>query len=154
MGNISDKLKQAEVKTLPKNDYLITAAKKDDNNVQHVYVKDKVQKSTLLFCASFIATICIIYLISYMANTASNAHSMNSAQFLGTSIGIAMASPSIIVSGIGTLFSWLGFFGNKKSFALVAGILFAVSMLLMIPWFMFNVVQMILCFIAYAKMKK
>ena len=88
-----------------------------------------------------------------MNGTVEKMDAMSSAEKAGTSIAMGLASPSIIVSGMGTLFAWLGWLFKMRGFALTAGILFAVAMVLMIPWFMFNVIQMILCFVAYAKMK-
>ena len=114
----------------------------------------KKKRPIILLIAAIIATICFVYVVSYMSGTTSKMDNMSSAEKAGTSIAMGLASPSVIVSGIATLFTWLGFFFNMKGFALTAGILFAVAMVLMVTWFMFNVVQMVLCFIAYAKMKK
>lgn len=106
----------------------------------------KKKKSVILLFACLIATACLIYIISYMSSvdTASP----------GGAIAMTLATPSVICSGLGTLFSWIGWFSSHRGYALTAGILFAVSMMLMTPWFMFNVVQMVLCFIAFATMKK
>jgi hypothetical protein len=43
---------------------------------------------------------------------------------------------------------------GKRAFALVAGILYAVAMVLFLAYFFFVLAQMILCFVAYAKMPK
>lgn len=113
----------------------------------------KKKRSFLLLLAAIIATLCFVYVVSYASDSMKKMESMSSAEQVGTSIAMAMASPSMIVSGIGTLFAWLGWLFKIRGFALTAGILFAVAMVLMIPWFMFNVVQMVLCFIAFARMK-
>ena len=115
---------------------------------------EKKKRSFILLLAAIVATICLVYVISYVSGSLNKLDSMTEAEQAGTSIAMAMASPSIIVSGIGTLFAWLGWLFKTRGFALAAGILFAVAMVLMIPWFMFNVVQMVLCFIAFARMKK
>lgn len=117
-------------------------------------VEKKQKRSIILLIAAIIATICIVYLLSYVSDSVNKMDTMSDAEQVGTGIAMAMASPSLIVSGIGTLFAWLGWLFKTRGFALTAGILFAVAMLFMIPWFMFNVVQMVLCFIAFAKMKK
>lgn len=106
----------------------------------------KPKRSVILLIASLIATACFVYIISYMNNTAGTS--------TGANIAMAMATPSVICSGFGTFFAWLGWFSRHRGFALAAGILFAVAIVLMLPWAMFNVVQMILCFIAFATMKK
>lgn len=112
-----------------------------------------MKKPVILLIAAIIATICFVYVVSYMNKTSESVDTQSGTEALGTSIAMALATPSVVVSGFGTLFAWLGYLLCKKGFALTAGILFAVAMVLMIPWFMFNVVQMILCFVAYAKMK-
>ena len=114
----------------------------------------KKKRSVILFLACIVATVCLVYVASYMAESTQKIANISSAEAAGTSIAMAMATPSVICSGIGTFFSWLGFFSRKRGFALTAGILFAVAMVLMIPWLMFNMIQMVLCFIAYATMKK
>jgi hypothetical protein len=43
---------------------------------------------------------------------------------------------------------------NKRGFALTGAILYAVSMVLFIPYFFFVLVQTILSFIGFAKLKK
>ncbi len=42
---------------------------------------------------------------------------------------------------------------NKHEFALTGGILYAVGMVMFIPYFFFIIVQMILSFVGYARMK-
>lgn len=42
---------------------------------------------------------------------------------------------------------------NRRAFALTAGILYAVAMVLFPMYFFFVVVEMILCFTAFARMK-
>ena len=43
---------------------------------------------------------------------------------------------------------------KKRGFALVGAILYAVAMVLFIPYFMFVIVQMILSFVGFANLKK
>ena len=117
-------------------------------------IAEKPKRSVVLLIAAIIASLCMVYLLSYMSNSANKMNSMSSSEQAGTTIAMALASPSLIVAGIGTIFSWLGWLFRTRGFALTAGILFAVAMVLMIPWFMFHIVQMILCFVAFAKMKK
>ena len=104
------------------------------------------RRSIILLLASLVATACFAYVVSYMSG-------VNTGE-TGAAIAMAMATPSVICSGIGTLFCWIGWFSRRRGFALTAGILFAVAMVLMIPWLMFNVIQMVLAFIAFATMKK
>lgn len=43
---------------------------------------------------------------------------------------------------------------KKRGFALAGAILYAVATILFIPYFMFVIVQMILSFVGFAKLKK
>ncbi len=106
----------------------------------------KQKRSVILLIAALIATASFAYLVSYMITTGGTS--------AGAAIAMTLAIPSVVCSGFGTFFAWLGWLSRVRGFVLAAGILFAVAMALMIPWFMFNVVQMALCFIAYVRMKK
>ena len=111
-----------------------------------------MKKSKILLVAAIIGTICSIILFTYLTNTVQN-RTGSDAQQAGTLIGATIALPSVLLSAISTIFAWVGFGTNKRGFALASGILYAVAIVLMLPWFMFNIVQMILCFIAYGTMK-
>lgn len=113
-----------------------------------------MKRSKTLLIASIIATICLIYVVSYMSSTASQVDGMESAEATGTSIAIMLAMPFAALSGIGTLMAWIGWLTRVRGFALAAGILFSVAMVMMIPWFYFVIVQMILCYVAFARMGK
>ena len=108
-----------------------------------------MKRSKILFVAAVIGTICAVYLFSYTNNTVTGEEVK-----AGSLIGAAIAFPSMLLSSISTIFSWVGFATKKRGFALTSGILYAVAIVLMLPWFMFNIVQMILCFIAYGTMGK
>ena len=60
----------------------------------------------------------------------------------------------MICTVLATIFNGLGLFMKKRGFALVGSILYAVAMVLFIPYFMFVIVQMILSFVGFAKLKK
>lgn len=113
----------------------------------------KKRRSIILFLALLVAVASFVYLVSYMSKTANTATD-GSAAAVGTQIAMAMAMPFMILSGLGALFTAIGWLSNRRGFALAAGILFSVAMILMIPWFMFDVIQAVLCFIAFAAMKK
>lgn len=51
-------------------------------------------------------------------------------------------------------FYGLGYFNSKKRFALTGAILYAVAMVLFIPYFIFVIIQMILSFIGFSKLGK
>ena len=113
-----------------------------------------MKKSKLLLVAAIIGTLCVIYIFSYMGNTVANSQTKDGATQIGTAIAATLATPCMIISAISTIFAWVGFGTNKRGFALTSGILYAVAIVFMIPWFMFHIVKMILCFIAYGTMRK
>ena len=55
---------------------------------------------------------------------------------------------------LAVVFNAIGLFTNKAGFALTAGILYAVGMVLFPPYFMFVIVEAVLCFVAFALMRK
>lgn len=72
---------------------------------------------------------------------------------LGASLAAAVVMPHLLCTGIGALFNALGMLMNKRAFALTAGILYAVAMVLFPMYFFFVILEMILCFVAFARMK-
>ena len=97
-----------------------------------------MKKNTILLIASIIGTVCAVICIFAMTK-------------------ITKSSVIPIVAAIaGTVFAWCGWGLNKKIFALVAGVLYIVAIVALpsMGIIMFNMVQMILCFIAYGTWKK
>ena len=72
----------------------------------------------------------------------------------GAAIASVIVLPHLLLTAIAVLFNALAMFMNKHGFALAAGILYVVAAILFPVYFMFVIVQAILCFIAYATMKK
>lgn len=113
-----------------------------------------MKRSKTLLVAAIIGTICIIYLFTYMGNAVNESQTKDTSTQIGTALVATLATPCMIVSAISTIFAWVGFGTKKRGFALASGILYAVAIVFMIPWFMFHIVQMILSFIAYGTMEK
>ena len=108
------------------------------------------KRSVLLLIASIIGTAYLIYLISYFSAGMS---SSDAAEAIGAGIATALVTPHMVVVGIAVIFNWIGWAINARWAALTAGILYAVSIVLMFIYVMFVVVEMILCFIGFTKMK-
>lgn len=111
-----------------------------------------MKKNKLLLVSLIIGALYLIYCITYW--TGANTSTGSSSYQLGTAIATTMVLPHLVVTGIAVIFNALAFFMDKKAFALVAGILYAVAMLLFILYFWGDLVEMILCFVAYSQMKK
>ena len=72
----------------------------------------------------------------------------------GAALASALVMPHLVCTVVAVIFNGLAYFMNKSTFALVAGILYAVALVLFILYFMFVIAEMVLCFVAYAKMRK
>ena len=111
----------------------------------------KQKRSTLLCIAGVLGILYIVYSINYWTSVGSG---VDSAEALGAGIATALVFPHLICAGLATLFNALAFFMRSRPFALTAGILYSVAMLLFPLYCMFTIVQAILCYIAFARMKK
>ena len=110
-----------------------------------------MKRSKILLISAILSTVYFIYLISYFSG---NIASSEGAEALGAGIAAALVAPHMICVGIAVIFNWIGFAMKISWAALTAGILYAVSMVLMFIYFFFVILQTVLCFLAYAKMKK
>lgn len=95
-----------------------------------------------------------LYLVYLIANFAGGIGSTEGAEQAGAALATALVFPHMLVVGIGLIFNVLGYFLNNRAFVLVGAILYTVSMLLFMMYFMFVIVQTILSYVAFAKMKK
>ena len=111
-----------------------------------------MKRSKLLLVSGILGSLYVIYLIVYFAGAATS--SGDSTEQLGGALATLLVTPHMVLTGIAVIFNWLGFALKAKWAALVAGILYAVAMVLFIMYFMFVIIEMILCFVAYGKMKK
>lgn len=92
-----------------------------------------------------------IYIVAYFNGAIGGSEGAEQA---GAAIATALATPHMICTVLAVIFNGLGLFMNKRGFALTGGILYAVAIVMFIPYFMFVIVQMILSFVGFAKMKK
>ena len=109
-----------------------------------------MKRSKLLLSSGIIGTLYLIYLLVYFSGGIT---SSNGAEALGAGIAAALVTPHMVCVGVAVIFSWLGWALRARLAALVAGILYAVSIVCMFIYAMFVVLEMIFCFIAFAKMK-
>ena len=107
-------------------------------------------KSKLLLVSFIIGLAYLVYLIVYFGSL----NGETSSEQIGQALATAMVMPHIILVGLAVIFNGLGCFLNKRGFALTGAILYAVAMIVFIPYFMFVIIEMILSFVGFAKMKK
>lgn len=111
-----------------------------------------VRRSIFVLLAVIVAVLVLIYLNGYMRD------SLNSAEDgftgLGVAIAISASQPFMIALGAGAVFGAVGWLFTLRWAALVAGILFAVAIILLPAWFLFALIPSLLAFIGYARMKR
>ncbi|TQQ84162.1 hypothetical protein EXD82_08105 [Peptacetobacter hominis] len=110
-----------------------------------------MKKSKLLLISGIIGTIYLIYLIFYFSN---GVVSTDGVDAIGAGLAAALVMPHMVCVAIAVIFNWLGWALEVRWGALVAGIMYAVSMVCMFLYAVFVLIEMILCFIAFAKMKQ
>ncbi len=109
------------------------------------------KRSKILLTATALATIYVVYLISYFfGETASS----EGAEAVGSAIATALVMPHMIMFLIGAVFGWIGVLGRKSWAALVGAILYSVGTLFFLMYAMFGVPILVLGFIGYGKQKK
>lgn len=113
----------------------------------------KTKRSVLALIALILSAAYVVYLFTYFAGGISST-SGDSAEQLGVALAGALIMPHFIVTMVGVLFNALGYFMRSRGFILVGAILYAVAIILFMPYFIFLIIQMILMFVAYARMKK
>ena len=78
----------------------------------------------------------------------------DSAANVGAGLATAIVMPHNIAAILGALMNTIGYFANSRGFALTGAILYTVALVLFPIYFMFVVIQMILSYIAFVRMKK
>lgn len=113
----------------------------------------KKKKMSKLLLISFI--IGVLYLI-YSAGYWSGAFSpdLEDAEQIGGMLATALVAPHLVATTLAVLFNCLGLFMRSRGFALAGAILYSVAILFFPMYFMFVIIEAILSYIGFAKMKK
>ena len=106
----------------------------------------------ILLTASIIGTVSIIVLLSVIVFSFST-NAGRSSEPSKYSISTISLLLFILLSIIAVVFSWIGYKTNNRIFALIAGILYTVTIVLVLDFFYFNIVQMGLCYAAFSAMR-
>lgn len=110
-----------------------------------------MKKSKLLLASWVLSILYFIYIVSYFTE---NIGSSTGTEQIGMGLAGALVLPHIVALLMGIIFNIIGWAMNKRGFALAGAILYTISLVLFPLYFMFVIVQMILSYIGYAKMKK
>lgn len=108
-------------------------------------------RSKVLFVCAVLATIYMIYLITYFTGVTT---SSDEAEAIGGAIATALVMPHMILMALGAIFNWIGVCLKKNWGALTASILYCVGLVLFPLYFMFTIPLIVLGFVGYAKQKK
>lgn len=112
----------------------------------------KSKRSVLALLSLILTVLYLIYLIKYFYGA--NTSNVTDEAAIGAGLATALVFPHMLVTFIAALCNALGYFMRMRGFILAAAILYAVAMFLMPLYFFFVIIQMIFCFIAFARMKK
>lgn len=110
----------------------------------------KQKKSKLLLVSWILGALYIVYLFAYFGGLIGNT---TGGEQVGSLIASTIVMPHAICAALAVLFNILGWSMNNRGFTLTGAILYAVSIVLMPLYFIFVIIQMILSFVGYAKMK-
>lgn len=114
-----------------------------------------MKRSKLLLVALILGVAYVVYSLWYwFGGGAAGSVGADSASQAGAGLATMLVTPHLALTVVAVVFNALAYFMGKRAFALVAGILYAVAMVLFLAYFFFVLVQMTLCFVAYAKMPK
>lgn len=109
------------------------------------------KRSKILFAATALATIYVVYLISYFFGETAN---LEGAEAIGGAIATVLVMPHMVMFLIGVVFGWIGVLARKSWAALVGAILYSVGTLFFLMYAIFGAPIFILGFIGYSKQKK
>ena len=112
----------------------------------------KKKRSKLLLISAILATAYFIYLVCYFVGIVAFAGSEADAN--GGALATLMVLPHMAFLGVGAIFAWLGFFIRANWAALVGAILYCISAVLFLPYFMFSIPVLIFGFIGFTMQKK
>ena len=113
---------------------------------------EKKKLNKLLLVSFIIGAAYLIYSVVYWSGTAGSG--ATDAEKLGSGIATALVMPHLVFTVLAVIFNGFGLFMRRRGFALTGGILYTVALVLFPVYFMFVIVEMILSYVGYAKMKK
>lgn len=123
-----------------------------ENDDYTIEQSEKPKMSKPLLIAFILGAVYLIYSIVYWNGAVGSG--ADTAEQVGSSIATALVMPHLVMSALAVIFNALGLFMKKRGFALTGAILYGVALALFPVYFMFVIIQMILSFIGFARMKK
>lgn len=112
----------------------------------------KKKQNVCLLISLILGVLYLLYSASYWSGAIGS--SSSTAEQVGAGIATVLVMPHLICTALAVIFNALGLFMHKRGFALTGAILYTVALVLFPVYFMFVIIEMILSYIGYAKMKK
>lgn len=111
----------------------------------------KKKRSILLLISALLGIAYGVYIVSYFigSNTATN----DTAEAIGVGIATALVMPHMVCAVLAAIMNSLGWALSSRGFSLTGGILYAVAAALFPMYAMFVLVQMVLSFVGFARLK-
>ena len=112
----------------------------------------KLKRSKCLLVSFVLGALYAVYLVSYFFGIITD--STETAEAIGSSIATFLVTPHIILVILAVIFNGLGYFGNRRGFALTGGILYSVAAAAFLLYAPFVLIQLILSFVGFSNLKK
>lgn len=141
-----------EQKLSPHLESVIAEAEKGTQVGNGDIVRSKKKRSKLLLISWGIGLLYAVYLIVHFGGGMTGAS--NNGELLGAALATTIVGPHMACAIVAVIFNIIGWVKNARWAALAGAILYAVSMVLFPMYFMFVLIQTILSFVGFAKMKK
>lgn len=109
-------------------------------------------KTTILLISAILGTLYFVYIVVYFTGAVGG--STSDAEMVGAAIASFLVYPHIFMVFLATLFNWLGFGLSSRGLSLTGGILYCVAAALFPMYVFFVILQIILSFVGFAKLKK
>lgn len=113
---------------------------------------EKKKLSKALLVSLIIGVLYLIYSVWYWSGTVGSG--VTTAEQVGTGLATALVMPHLVMTALAVIFNALGLFMKKRGFALTGAILYTIALVLFPMYFMFVIIEMILSYVGFAKMKK
>lgn len=115
-------------------------------------MKQKKKRSVCLLISAILGVLYAIYLVSYFTGAAGSAGDTTTT--VGVGLAAALVMPHMVSTALAAIFNILGWVMNHRGFALTGAILYTVALALFPMYFMFVIVQAVLSYVGFARLKK
>ncbi|MGI6235581.1 MAG: hypothetical protein ACOYI6_10085 [Christensenellales bacterium] len=122
---------------------------------------ETVDKRPLVLLIAFIlGVLTLAFVFAFMDKTMAAVKNIGTSTFdaatksLGITLGVAVTTPHLIMASIATVACGLAWLLRLRWMAVLSGVLYAIAMVLMPPWFYLVIVQLILSFAGAGKLEE